>query len=351
MDLWVHLNFCIFIFISNQDTMSGKITKTRIFTFFLMAYVLIACTWWTFLLHKKNNENFAVNIALLKQTKIGDNSFNEATFHNTQAYLLIEKKFNSQRRMIIGEAMTFFIILSLGIWLVTKGIRKEVALARQQRNFLLSITHELKSPLAGIKLVLDTFKKRDLKKEQHTKLTSNALDDCDRLNELVNNLLLAAKIENEYNWQLEEINLANVVTNTVDSMKQKHPEVLFTSDMAVDLKPIKADINSIQSVVINLLENAVKYSDSSKEVNVELSQQKNNVMLNIADKGVGIPDQEKNKIFNKFYRIGNEDTRSTKGTGLGLFIVKSIVKAHNGSIFVKNNKPRGTIFQVSFPNS
>jgi len=331
--------------------MSGKITKTRLFIFFLMAYVLLACTWWTFLLHRKNHDNFTINTELLKQKQLTDNSFNEANFYTTEAYLLIEKKFKSQRRMIIGEAMTFFVILSLGIYFVTKGFRKEVALARQQRNFLLSITHELKSPLAGIRLVLDTFKKRDLTPEQHTKLTSNALEDCDRLNELVNNLLLAAKIENQYQWQLEEVNLANIVSNTIKSMKQKHPEVTFINDMAVDIKPIKADVGGIQSILINLLENAVKYSDSSKEVNVELSQQKNNVMLNISDKGMGIPDHEKSKIFNKFYRVGNEDTRKTKGTGLGLFIVKSIVRAHNGNIFVKNNKPRGTIFQVSFPNS
>lgn len=331
--------------------MSGKITKTRLFIFFLMAYVLIACTWWTFLLHKKNHDNFTVNTELLKQKQLAESSFSAANFYTSEAYLLIEKKFKSQRRMIIGEAMAFFVILSLGIWFVTKGFRKEVALARQQRNFLLSITHELKSPLAGIRLVLDTFKKRDLSPEQQTKLTSNALEDCDRLNELVNNLLLAAKIENQYEWQLEEVNLSNIVSNTINSMKQKHPEVTFINDMAADIKPIKADIGGIQSILINLLENAVKYSDSSKEVNVELSQQKNNVMLNISDKGMGIPDHEKSKIFNKFYRVGNEDTRKTKGTGLGLFIVKSIVRAHNGNIFVKNNKPRGTIFQVSFPNS
>jgi len=329
--------------------MAGKITKTKFFIFFLMAYALIACTWWTFLLHKKNTENYNLNTELLRQIEINNNTFDEVTFLSSPEYLQNQKRFNRQKRMIFSEAFAFFIILSLGIWFVTKGFRKEVSLARQQRNFLLSITHELKSPLAGIKLVLDTFKKRDLNKEQHTKLTSNALDDCDRLNELVNNLLLAAKIENQYEWQLDELNLASVVSDTVSSMKQKHPQVNFTSDMAADLKPIKADISGIQSILINLLENAVKYSDSSKEVNVEISQQKNNVMLHVSDQGMGIPEDEKSKIFNKFYRVGNEDTRSTKGTGLGLFIVKSIVRAHNGNIFVKNNKPRGTIFQVSFP--
>jgi len=351
----MHLNFRIFILSHllkiEKPIMARKITKTRLFIFFLMAYVLIACTWWTFLLHKKNNENFSISAELLEQKKIADGTYNEATFYTTKEYIQIQKKHQSQRRMIIGEALTFFIILSLGIWFVTKGFRKEVALARQQRNFLLSITHELKSPLAGIRLVLDTFKKRDLNKQQQTKLTLNALDDCDRLNELVNNLLLAAKIENQYQWQLEEVNLASVVNETLYNLKQKHPEVVFTSDLEANLKPIKADPGGIQSVVINLLENAVKYSDNSKEINIELSQQKNNLMLNISDQGMGIPDHEKSKIFNKFYRVGNEDTRKTKGTGLGLFIVKSIIKAHNGNIFVKNNKPRGTIFQVSFPNS
>ncbi len=331
--------------------MAFKATKTRVFIVFLMSYVLIACTWWAYLLFQKNNELFNVKKDLLKKELLLEGTYNKDSFVESVPYLALEKKHSRQLRMIISEALVFFVILTIGILVVTRGLRKEVALAQQQRNFLLSITHELKSPLAGIRLVLETFFKRELTEKQRKKLSSNALKDSERLQELVNNILMAAKIENSYHWHREEIDLAQLIKSLLPRLKQKYPEVNFTSAFSQKVSSIKADQMGITSVILNLLENAVKYSGKSEKINVSLKQDRNNLLLAIEDNGIGIPDNEKNKIFEKFYRIGNEDTRETKGTGLGLFIVKEIIKAHDGNIIVKNNTPKGSIFQVSLPTT
>ena len=98
-----------------------------------------------------------------------------------------------------------------------------------------------------------------------------------------------------------------------------------------------------------MIENAIKYSPADAEITVKLSGDEKNVMLTVKDTGIGIPGSEKTRIFERFYRIGTEETRKTKGTGLGLFIVKHVVEMHKGSIHVKNNSPRGSIFEVSIP--
>lgn len=112
---------------------------------------------------------------------------------------------------------------------------------------------------------------------------------------------------------------------------------------------MNTDVVGFTSVVINLLENAIKYSGEEGEVNVALNEDSANVFLSVTDTGIGIGDADKTKVFDKFYRVGNEDTRKTKGTGLGLYIVKRMVEIGNGEITISDNQPRGTIFNLRFP--
>ena len=116
-------------------------------------------------------------------------------------------------------------------------------------------------------------------------------------------------------------------------------------------KPRSAILDAIgfTSVITNLIENAIKYSEPDTEVRIKLHSDNSNVFLEVADNGSGIPENEKGKVFDKFYRVGNEDTRKTKGTGLGLYIVQHIVKMHNGKIEVRNNHPSGTVFEIRLP--
>ncbi|POY36678.1 two-component sensor histidine kinase [Solitalea longa] len=250
--------------------------------------------------------------------------------------------------MVVGEFSVFVVILLWGAFSIKRSIQEEIALSRRQKNFLLSVTHELKSPLASIKLYLQTILKRDLDKEKQQAFIRNSLMDIERLDDLVENMLMATKIENNsYSYPKEQFNLSNAVQEVV----QRHQNILqkrvVKSDITPDILMI-GDEFTIDLVVSNLLENAVKYSAEGTEVNIVLYKKNNRIILMVNDQGIGISDEEKSKIFDKFYRIGQEDTRKTKGTGLGLFIVKQVLDNHGATIHVKNNKPRGTVFEVVF---
>ncbi len=325
-----------------------KSTKTRFFVIFVTIYVVAALCWWAYLLYDKTEEAYKGQVGILKK-ELEEKGVKEADFYTSKEFLKMRKKYRLQSQMILGEAIVFLFILMGGIWVVTRGLRREVALARQQRNFLLSITHELKSPLAGIRLVLETFIKRNLTKEQLTKLSNNGLQDVDRLSQLVDNLLMAAKVENEYEWFREFVDLKEMIQELLVGLRQKYPEFSFEEKLADNIQPVKMDRAGVTSVILNLVENAVKYAGEKKEITLSLSQKRFRIFFEVADCGLGIADEEKEKVFEKFYRVGNEDRRKTKGTGLGLFIVREIVRAHNGQIFVKDNKPEGTKFIIWLP--
>ena len=250
--------------------------------------------------------------------------------------------------MIIAEAAVYYVILLIGVWLVYRSFRQEIRLARQQRNFLLSITHELKSPIASIRLVLDTFIKRTLKPEQIKKLASNGIKEAERLHTLVNNILLAARIENSYATSKEPLNFSELINENLNQVRTKFSNFRFSFQSNVDIPILNADRQALNSIIVNLIENAAKYSPNGDEVNIILNREGQKLSFEIADKGIGIADEDKEKVFEKFYRVGSEDTRKTKGTGLGLYIVKNMILAHGGTIHILDNQPQGSIFKVSF---
>jgi len=255
----------------------------------------------------------------------------------------------NSKGMVLGETAVFLFIFFVGAYYLQKAIDQERKLHHRQKNFLLSVTHELKSPLASIKLYLQTILKRELDPAQQKSFLTNSLKDIERLDDLVENMLLATKIEsNLYTFPKENFNLSELV-NSVAGRLQVHT----CSSQIIRLSVqqgimLEGDKFALTSVVTNLIENAVKYSPPCAEVNVSLKRSNGQIQFIVADSGIGINDQEKSRIFEKFYRVGSEDTRKTKGTGLGLFIVKQVLDKHQASIKVKNNQPSGTIFEVTF---
>ena len=325
--------------------------KLRLLSYFVIAYMLIAFAWWSILLYQKNRDAYVAKTKLLRMgMKMEDLYKTEEHFLHSNSYLKLTKKYKRQEWMIFGEAGVFVISLVLGIYFINRGYNREIEIAQQRKNFLLSITHELKSPIASIRLVLETFLKRKLKPEQHSKLGNNAIADVERLNELVNNLLMAAKLEASYQPQLERLELSELVDDIVQKMKEKFPEIKFHQSIEPAIEMLEGDKMGVVSIVTNLIENAVKYNQQdTPEIEVNLKTAKNKIWFEVADNGIGISEKEKKKIFERFYRVGNEDTRRTKGTGLGLYIVKQIVKGHQGKIQVFDNQPSGTKFMIQFP--
>jgi signal transduction histidine kinase len=253
--------------------------------------------------------------------------------------------------MIMGEGSMFVIVFLTGAYYLHKSINKERKLMEQKKNFLLSVTHELKSPLASIKILLQTIQKRDLTKAQILDFIDKSLLDVERLDDMVENMLLASKIDNRsYTFPKAQFNLSVLVDSIVNRLqitKCDCNQQIINAEIEPKIE-ITGDKFALTSVVTNLVENAVKYSKPCQSVDVKLFSKEGRIYLQVADHGIGIADDEKTRIFDKFYRVGSEDTRNTKGTGLGLYIVKEVLDKHQASIRVKDNRPAGSVFEVVF---
>ena len=263
--------------------------------------------------------------------------------------ILLVKEEPQRMAMILGEAAVFLMIFSVGAFKLHQALNKERKLHTQQKNFLLSVTHELKSPLASIKLYLQTILKRDLDLKHQHYFINNSLKDIERLDDLVENMLMATKIDNKsYSFPKELLNFSELVEKIAERLQVHacNSQVILT-EIQKNVR-LTGDKFALTSVVTNLIENAIKYSPSCAEVQVKVAARNGNVCFEVADKGMGISDLEKTRIFEKFYRVGSEDTRKTKGTGLGLFIVKQVLDKHQAQIKVINNHPSGTVFEVIF---
>jgi len=316
--------------------------KPLILFYLLVIYVLVQFSWWAYLLVDLNLEVYQHKCELLQRGMEEDLLSNEEMYLNE-----LEKRWF----MVAGEGLVFLTLLVVGIYKTRQSFKKEFQLARQQKNFLLSITHEFKSPLAAVKLNLQTMQKRILSKDQMEHVLSNAISETDRIDNLVENALMATRIESKnLDILLSEMDISECANNVLKSIRATTAkDVKIESNIEPDVF-ILGDNLAISSLISNLIENAIKYSTANPKVLVTLTNNKNQATLVVEDNGIGISDNEKNEIFSKFYRIGNEETRRSKGTGLGLFIVKHIVDLHNGKVDVRNNVPQGTIFEVSIPS-
>lgn len=264
----------------------------------------------------------------------------------------IDSDLNKRTLMIIGEGAVFMILLVWAIQRTRVAFRREAMLAERQKNFLLSVTHELRSPLASIGLQAETLIKRDLPKEKQMQILSNVLEDTERLNALIGNILLAARIDTaEFVLQKSKRNLSAFVEQLTDKIAhgvgQQHT---FNLQVQKEVE-IEFDDVAMHSIIANLLENAAKYSKVGTTISVTLVNNQANVVLSVADEGKGIPDAFKNAVFERFYRTGSEETRSTKGTGLGLYIANYLAEMHGWKIAITDNKPQGSIFTVDISNT
>tara|TARA_Y100000782_G_C10186614_1_gene267000 strand:+ start:5161 stop:6069 length:909 start_codon:yes stop_codon:yes gene_type:complete len=293
--------------------------------------VFIQFCWWSFLIYDLNLEVHELQLKLDISNKIE-----------------FERALKANIWMILGEGTVFLTLLFLGFYQVKKAFQREVALAEQQRNFLLSVTHELNSPLASVKLYLQTLLSRKIDEEKQRQILSNALSENERLHKLVDNVLIATRLDNStFSLYFETIDWSEFVKQTITN-NPKSKNRLTTLNIEHNIvAPI--DKTALGSIINNLVENAIKYTPEEKEIICSLSQNKDEILLQVIDQGQGIPENEKANIFKKFYRVGSEETRKSKGTGLGLYIVHFLVKSLNGTITVKNNLPNGTIFSVTFP--
>jgi len=250
--------------------------------------------------------------------------------------------------MVLGEGLVFFLILLVGLWKIRSSIKKELLLAKNQNNFLLSVTHELKTPLASSRLMLQTIRKHDLTEDKRNELIGKALEENQRLEALIDNILNATRLEHKaLQPVIERLDLSETILETTERFEKRYPLTPFLLRIEKGIHG-NADQFFIECMLSNLLDNAVKYGANS-EILVQLEAKGTVAILTVSDNGPGIPDEEKKAVFGKFYRSGNEDTRSQKGSGLGLFIVSELVRLQNGTILLSSSENGGAKFQVTLP--
>lgn len=316
--------------------------RTTLIFSILVGYIILQFLWWEILLVKQSNE-----IIREKQKLVALSSSNLEVIKKEVAALEYQK--NRRVYMIAGEGTVFLLTLLFGIYLVRRSVKKETQLANQHTNFTLSVSHELKTPIAASKLQLQTLLKHDLSRDKQIQLLTSALTETERLHKLVDNVLLVNQLENRNaSLQKEVLNLSELIAHTTNRYFSKYIENNTLSLALEEGIFYSGDKDLMLSVIINLIENAINYSFETMAVSVSLKNIGQHAVLEIADQGCGIPDKEKEQVFHKFYRSGHEDQRKTKGTGIGLYIVKVICELHQAKISISNNYPKGSIFRIQF---
>lgn len=272
----------------------------------LFGYILLQFLWWEVLLVKQNGM-----IINEKQKLIELESTDETILKKELAEL--HRKKQNQTFMIVGEGTVFLLLLLFGIYKIKQAQDKENILNAQQSNFFLSITHELKTPIAATKLQLQTLQRQKLDEATRQELISHALLETDRLNMLIDNVLLASRLDTgEFIFKKAKKDLGLLV-NSVLNRYYKNEMTLGEVQVQTESNLFAmVDENAFPSIITNLVDNALKYSGADKKIKVGLRKENDKVLFTVEDNGIGIPGKEKNKVFEKFYRSGNEETRRTK---------------------------------------
>lgn len=261
----------------------------------------------------------------------------------------LENDKNRKVRMYLIEGIVFLLLLMFGFSWLYNRLTSIIKLNQQKSNFLLAVTHELKTPMASVKLFLQTIQRRELTKEQMNPMIDNCIEDVNRLNDLAENMLLATRIEGKsYQYNYSEVDLSALLSGISENYMKKY-EAYYTIEDSIDNDiEISADVFALTLAINNLIENALKYSPKKSTIKIIARNEGDKAVMQITDEGDGIPKDERINIFKQFYRVGNESTRTSKGTGLGLYIVKEIVDNHKATIEVLDNTPKGSIFKITF---
>ncbi len=277
-------------------------------------------------------------------------------------YLGISLKGKTIEGIVKERTLTNFIliialvfILIIGVFIVFRNIKKEVELAQIKSDFVSNVSHELRTPLALISMFAETLEmgrvRNEEKKQEYYTIISQ---ETNRLSRIVNKILSFSKMEaGKRTFNFEKSNLNDVISKVYETYKFHLQNNGFKFSLKEDktIPSINIDHEALSEAVINLLDNAVKYSDNEKEIIISTGKQKENIFVEVSDKGVGISSEDQKKIFDKFYRVSSGLVHNSKGTGLGLTLVKHIIEAHSGSIELKSEPGKGSSFKLLFPIS
>src|SRR5438445_13308756 len=245
------------------------------------------------------------------------------------------------------------LVMAGGVFLTYRNISREMNLARLKSDFVANVSHELRTPLALIRLYAETLELGRLTaQEKYQEYFRIIREESERLTALINNILDFSRIEaGRKEYEFKETDLADLVRSTLDSYRFQIEQngFAFEENSSCDLPPVTVDREAIARSLLNLVNNALKYSKDQKYIGVSLYRTNGSVNLEVQDHGIGISPNEQEKIFEKFYRCGDPLVHNIKGSGLGLSLVRHIARAHGGDVLVESTPEKGSKFTIALP--
>ena len=264
---------------------------------------------------------------------------------------LAASRFNKNLALVLFIEL-FIIIIAIWVYRIT---REKIELANMKSVFVSNVSHELRTPLALIRMYAETLEmdriKDDSKRKEYYHIISS---EAERLSHLVNNILNFSRMESgKKTYQMEELDINQIIESVYENYCLKFQESGFTCQLELSEKDpkINGDRESVTSAIINLMDNAIKYSTDNKKIIIRSVQKENSTTVEIKDHGIGIKPEDRKKIFEKFYRVADGLVHNTKGSGLGLTIVYHIMEAHNGTVEVESELNKGSLFRLVFPKN
>jgi len=251
--------------------------------------------------------------------------------------------------VLVGGLALLLTILA-GVYVIFLYWRRQSNLYREQKDIIAQVTHELKSPLASIQLHLETIRLRNPAPDRMERFLDTMLADTERLNNLINNLLMAARLEQRRrDAPFTVVNFTELLRAFVDRKRKELPEGGSITLEAEEVIMLAADVQGMETALRNLFENAVLYSPASPEIRIALKRQGNRCCLTFADKGIGLAPNDLKRVFRMFYRV-RRPGESIRGTGLGLYIVRSVMNEHGGNVSVESaGEGKGCTFVITLP--
>lgn len=326
----------------------SKADNTRVITFlyfFLLLYTMAILVWWGILLHEQNTQ--------ITRLQLQNLELRQSQGNGSKTYMAEFDKIQNAKKLhnlqYIGEGGTFMLIILISAGFVFLTMRRQIRFSKQQQNFMAAVTHELKSPVAVIRLNLETMQKHKLDEEKRQRLSDNTLGELRRLDQLCNNMLLASQFDSrQYHLVTVRVNLSALLRDIAEQSRTRMPNHHLEADIADGIM-VSAEAFMLQIAIHNLIENATKYAPKGSTIFLAAAREESVARVRVADQGEGVSPGERDRIFSRFYRSGNENTRRAKGTGLGLFLSKKIIEQHHGRITVYDNTPKGSIFEITLP--
>lgn len=314
-----------------------RISLIYVFYWVMLAYIIAALVFWFIALDEQNKQITNFKLEQLRPDVHGY----EAQLRNIK---LEDERKNFQ---YIGEGVTFFILIIAGAVLVFRMLRKQLRISKQQKDFMMAITHELKTPIAVTRLNLETLQRHRLDAQQQQNLIMTSLSETDRLNALCNNMLLLNEMDAiGYVTTKEDILLNDLVSECIKEHSSRSIQREFIQALKEELH-VSGDRMLLKLALNNLIDNAIKYSPKNATVLTRGYLENGNAVLEVIDEGEGISPKEVELIFEKFYRGA---MRQAKGTGLGLYVTRQIIRLSKGTLKVTPNHPKGSIFTIRFAN-